>query len=119
MITNRLHRERLSAAPVTEHLTGGETALRLVSTDFDRDLTTYAVRPSYDADDGLSVQLLAPLAEAGARSSLPSSLASQTKNMSARSLVQDSATPAMLARRIQLLSGDGHRHRGERPCQHR
>jgi len=40
--------------------------------------------------------LLAPLAEAGAWEPLPSSLASQTKNMSAHSLVQDSGAPAWL-----------------------
>jgi hypothetical protein len=43
--------------------------------------------------------LLAPLAEAGARSSLPSSFASQTKGVSAHSLVQDSDAPAWLSRR--------------------
>src|SRR6476659_2408095 len=58
MITNRLHRERSCAALVTEHLTGGETPFRLVSTELDGDLTAYAVRPPYDADDGLSAQLL-------------------------------------------------------------
>jgi hypothetical protein len=43
--------------------------------------------------------LLAPLAESGACSPLPSSLASQTKCVSARSLVQDSGAPACLRRR--------------------
>jgi hypothetical protein len=52
--------------------------------------------------------LLAPLAEAGACEPLPSSLASQTKNVSARSIVQDSGAPAWLraaardSRRSQL-----------------
>jgi hypothetical protein len=41
--------------------------------------------------------LLAPLAEAGARKPLPSSLRSQTKSVSARSLVQDSGAPAWLS----------------------
>ena len=39
MITNRLHRERSSAALVTEHLTRGKTPFRLVGTELDGDLT--------------------------------------------------------------------------------
>jgi hypothetical protein len=58
MITNRLHRERPNAAFVMEHLTGCETPVRLIGTEFDRDLTAYTVRPPNDADDGLSAQLL-------------------------------------------------------------
>jgi hypothetical protein len=38
--------------------------------------------------------MLAPLAEAGAREPLPSLLASQTKDVPARSLVQNSGAPA-------------------------
>jgi hypothetical protein len=55
--------------------------------------------------------LLAPLAEAGACKPLPSSLASQTKNVSARWFVQESDAPAWIraaardSRRSQRVSG--------------
>jgi hypothetical protein len=54
--------------------------------------------------------LLAPLAEAGAHEPLPSSLASQTKGMSARSLVQASGATAWLraaARDLPTLEAAG------------
>ena len=109
VIANRSHREEAVAAFLPKYLTGDKSTLRLISAEFHRNLAMYAVRSSDDTNDGVRVQLLAPLAADRARNPpTSSSLADQKRVRSLRVCCSlRSLRPALVSRCLPRSLADG------------
>ena len=103
MIANRPHREEAGTAFLPQDLAGGKPTLRLIGSELHRNLAAYAVRSSDDTNDGVRVQLLAPLAADRARNPPTSSSLADQKRV--RSLLLSTAARVFTSSLRWLLLG--------------